>query len=544
MPATGPSQGLAPRRRLLRLEGLLVLATLLAGWLFVDAMVHLGERLERERGIGLARTALAGIDPDAVAGLRGMADDAGTPRLEAVRAHLKALRDANPEARFVYLMRPLDAQRGAFVFLADAEDVGSPDYSAPGDVYDGPDANLRRAWVSGEIQVTGAVADRWGEWVSVLAPIYDSDGARVGLLGVDVALEGWLALRRQYRDFGLAIAALVLVIVLGFLGAMRLQRKAARRREAMARELQAHLEALKDAQERLHLADMVVRHSNEGILVLDPWLKVVSANPGYERLFGVAPEAVVGRRPGLLDAEAERLAEVEAALAREGRWQGLMWPRRADGTVFPVEAQVEAVASANGPVGHHVLVCRDVTAQQAMEQRLRELSATDGLTGVANRRAFDEALSREWERALRTGGTLSLAMADIDYFKRYNDHFGHVQGDVCLRQVATALSQGVRQGGDRVARYGGEEFAVILPGASAAAAYAVAEGLRQRVEALALAHPAHPDGGPVTISIGVASACPADGGSATALVEAADRALYSAKAAGRNRVEQSGPAAD
>jgi diguanylate cyclase (GGDEF)-like protein len=193
-----------------------------------------------------------------------------------------------------------------------------------------------------------------------------------------------------------------------------------------------------------------------------------------------------------------------------------------------------------GAITHFVVVLQDVAAQKELEDRLRELSATDGLTRIANRRAFDDALVHEWERALRNGGPLSVVMADIDFFKRYNDQYGHVAGDVCLQQVAAALKAGIRQGGDFVGRYGGEEFVVVLPGAGADAARAVAESLRQRVEALALPHEGNPATGVVTISLGVATCEPVRGRDPTTLVEAADKQLYRAKQGGRNRVEAAG----
>lgn len=168
-------------------------------------------------------------------------------------------------------------------------------------------------------------------------------------------------------------------------------------------------------------------------------------------------------------------------------------------------------------------------------RKLQALSATDGLTGLANRRSFDEAFAREWARALRNGTPLAVAMVDVDFFKLYNDHYGHQAGDDCLRQVAAALGASVQRATDLAARYGGEEFILIAPATSCADALTIAERSRAALATLALAHARSPLGH-VTISIGVAAVVPAQDKRAAALLLAADQALYRAKAGGRNRV--------
>ncbi|HQR39366.1 MAG TPA: PleD family two-component system response regulator [Blastocatellia bacterium] len=166
---------------------------------------------------------------------------------------------------------------------------------------------------------------------------------------------------------------------------------------------------------------------------------------------------------------------------------------------------------------------------------LRTLSYLDGLTGIANRRHFEESFDQEWRRAARVGTALSLLMVDIDLFKSLNDAKGHQYGDDCLRQVAGTLSDTLRRAGDLVARYGGEEFAVVLPGSDTDGAVAIAEEIRARVEALGVKHEQSPCG-VVTVSLGVATAFPIDGDSPASLIDAADRALYQAKHDGRNRL--------
>lgn len=172
--------------------------------------------------------------------------------------------------------------------------------------------------------------------------------------------------------------------------------------------------------------------------------------------------------------------------------------------------------------------------------QLRRQSDLDGLLGIANRRAFDEALTHEWGRALRESSLLSLLMIDVDYFKDYNDRYGHLAGDHCLQEVTTAICAAVKRPGDLVARYGGEEFAVLLPHTDAAGADEVACEIQNELARLALPHPASRVSTRVTVSIGVGTLAPSPEISPDALVRAADRALYRAKAAGRNRCVHDG----
>ncbi len=166
---------------------------------------------------------------------------------------------------------------------------------------------------------------------------------------------------------------------------------------------------------------------------------------------------------------------------------------------------------------------------------LREMSYLDPVTEIANRRRFDERLDHEWRRAIRGGSVLSLIMVDIDFFKEFNDTFGHQRGDECLHAVAHALADGLPRAGDSVARYGGEEFAVILPLTDRSGAFKLAEALRRRIEALGIAHPASAVAGVVTISCGVATVRPTADMEPAELVRLADESLYVAKHGGRNR---------
>lgn len=186
---------------------------------------------------------------------------------------------------------------------------------------------------------------------------------------------------------------------------------------------------------------------------------------------------------------------------------------------------------------------RRLLQQARLYQQLQEaniasqrLATTDSLTQVGNRRRFDECLNLEWRRMARELAPLSLILCDIDFFKLYNDTYGHQAGDHCLQQVAKAISSCVRRPADLIARYGGEEFAVILPSTEVSGAVHMAENIRSGVQALEIAHANSPLDKYVTLSFGVASTIPSHEFSPETLIATADKALYQAKDSGRDRV--------
>ncbi|MDP3816133.1 diguanylate cyclase domain-containing protein [Pseudomonas sp.] len=187
---------------------------------------------------------------------------------------------------------------------------------------------------------------------------------------------------------------------------------------------------------------------------------------------------------------------------------------------------------------------REVVERHQAEQTLRTVNETllqltnrDPLTQIANRRCFEDSLALEWKRAQRLGSSIGLIMVDIDHFKAYNDHYGHQAGDRCLQRVAALLQSMAQRSTDLVARYGGEEFVIVLPNTPVEAALALAEAMRKGVEALQLEHAASPTSAWVTLSLGAASLIPGADSTPEQLLQIADRALYRAKAGGRNRCE-------
>ena len=169
-------------------------------------------------------------------------------------------------------------------------------------------------------------------------------------------------------------------------------------------------------------------------------------------------------------------------------------------------------------------------------QRLSTIASTDGLTGIANRYCFENYLEQEWLQAYQTQKPLSLIMIDLDYFKQFNDSCGHLQGDICLRQVAQSLHRNLKKSQKLIARYGGEEFVVVLPNTSIHEASSVAINLGWGIRALAIRHPSSVISNWVTASFGIASAMPKSHISPSRLIDEADRALYLAKGKGRNLI--------
>ncbi len=200
--------------------------------------------------------------------------------------------------------------------------------------------------------------------------------------------------------------------------------------------------------------------------------------------------------------------------------------------------EVGAVDFISKPVNPAVVRARVKTqlTLKAQTDALRMLASLDGLTGVPNRRIFDERLDAEWRACRRSASPLSLLMVDVDHFKLYNDHYGHLDGDQCLKAIASALASSVERGRDMLARFGGEEFVCLLPDTDLEGAKHIAEKLRQAVEGLAIPHVESKTAATVTVSLGVATTAECDALEPPDLLKVADEQLYLAKQSGRNRV--------
>lgn len=291
--------------------------------------------------------------------------------------------------------------------------------------------------------------------------------------------------------------------------------------------------------------DALASEFTDVIARLGPDFRIDYATPSSLLLYGYTPEEMVGRsvlefvapddHPVVMATAARlRSREVEHEIV-------IVRAQRKDGTMVWTEVSVRLALDPVQGIQNEVVIVRDISERKKVEDQLLALATTDGLTGLRNRRTFDDLLERQWQVTLQQGTTLSLILLDVDHFKLFNDHYGHQVGDDCLRAVGAAVARAIRAE-DCAARYGGEEFAVILPDADAEAVAAISERVRAAVEALGIPHGPRPEGAHVTVSIGAATAVACVGGSMRmpeSLVAAADTALYKAKHNGRNRTETS-----
>jgi len=289
----------------------------------------------------------------------------------------------------------------------------------------------------------------------------------------------------------------------------------------------------------------IVEKTPNGVIVTDASNRIVYVNEAFTLLTGYTLEEVCGQNPRILQSGLHQnhfYQELWTALRMSGQWQGEVWNKRKNGETFIEWQHITALRDEHDTITHYVSIFSDITDRKHKETRLEKqnsrlerLAMQDALTGIPNRRLFDEILRHEWDLARRGGKPLALLMIDIDHFKAFNDTYGHLGGDSCLRTVADALRGGMHQG--FLARYGGEEFALILPGMAAGPALEAACQLVQTVRRQGLPHASSAVLDVVTVSIGCAAVTPAAGSGPETLIALADDALYRAKARGRNRAE-------
>ncbi len=279
----------------------------------------------------------------------------------------------------------------------------------------------------------------------------------------------------------------------------------------------------------------------DAILTTDAGGTIETLNSQTEKLFGYEAKDLLGENLALLVSVPYRkrmIHQLENYRCQEnstlpGSTLDIMG-RGKNGRTFPIELSIVEMKQ-NGEK-KLVAVARDVSKHKRLEMKLLSLSAQDGLTGIANRRTFDQSLESEWSRAVRHELPLALLMIDIDYFKLYNDSLGHLAGDECLKKVAHIIQNMCHRPGDMVARFGGEEFVGLLPETSINGMLHIAARIRSAVERAGIVHPASTTAGVITVSVGAALLIPGKGQNSKTIISHADQALYQAKSSGRNKV--------
>ncbi|OBV40976.1 PAS domain S-box-containing protein/diguanylate cyclase (GGDEF) domain-containing protein [Janthinobacterium psychrotolerans] len=284
----------------------------------------------------------------------------------------------------------------------------------------------------------------------------------------------------------------------------------------------------------------IVNHMAEGLLIIEADGRIQYTNPACDHYLGYRENELAGRSIAellspivaqeYLDYFTMHAANPDTAHQHGTREVAI---RHRDGKMLSMDLALTPMYLRQ-PL--FIGLLHDITHHKQSEDALQRAAYLDPLTKIANRRHFDNFLDKEWQRAVRNGGVLSLVVLDVDHFKLYNDSLGHPAGDTCLQQVAQAIDSHACRAGDLAARYGGEEFVMLFSETEAASAMLLAETIRTHIEALHLPHPRSSTSPWITVSIGVATIRPHQLDSRETLFVAADRALYVAKEEGRNRV--------
>lgn len=336
------------------------------------------------------------------------------------------------------------------------------------------------------------------------------------------------------------------------------------------KELEDSRKHKKDMSRPLHESETRMTHIAaiiDDVLWMTDWPdhKILFCSPAYENIWGRSVKDLLENPldwiTGIHEDDRESVQQAFFKIDENNGYDTEFRVVRPDGSMRWVRDRGYPLRNDKNEVYRIVGIARDISERKQNNEEIRQLNAelelrvkertrqleeankklgvlsiTDGLTGVYNRRFFNEILSKEWRRALRSRKTLSLLMIDIDFFKDYNDHYGHQDGDRCLHRVADALRNSVNRPGDLLARYGGEEFAILLPGTMQEGALHLAKNIRKNIDKLKLPHLHSEISDHVTVSIGFASMLPVKGHKPSILVKTADDALYQAKKQGRNRI--------
>ncbi|MDH5720475.1 MAG: sensor domain-containing diguanylate cyclase [Spirochaetia bacterium] len=289
----------------------------------------------------------------------------------------------------------------------------------------------------------------------------------------------------------------------------------------------------------LRQAAAVFSNIKEGIVITDTRGVIEDINSAFEEITGYSAKDVLGKNINILNTgtlNEDFYMKMWNELREKGSWKGDFRNKKANGEMFVQESSIVAIRNHKGNIIRYASIFSDITERKDAELVLKKMSITDGLTGIPNRRMFDDILKEETNRMMRTKGSLALVLIDVDFFKQYNDKYGHLAGDECLQKLARVFQNAARRSGELSARYGGEEFAVILPSIEKDRAFEFAERIRLDVEKLKIPHELSKAASYVTISLGVGYADGSVKITAEELLKKTDASLYEAKKQGRNRV--------
>ncbi|MDJ0778175.1 MAG: diguanylate cyclase [Gammaproteobacteria bacterium] len=392
--------------------------------------------------------------------------------------------------------------------------------------------------ISGETpynyELSMAVRNDWPEFVPILQKALDSISEQQR----DQIYRNWISLRYEhgfdYELFWQILGAVLLVLVTVVAWNRRLSSEIDKRIDAERLAQDAH-QRLETANRKLvDYVDIVDRHVITSST--DKWGRITSASSAFREISGYSERELIGRSHSIVrheDMPAALYRDMWQALTRGGSWEGEIKNRKKNGDYYWVQTYISPVFGDDGEITGYTAIREDITAKKLAE----ELSITDELTGMYNRRHFNELFPRELARAQRERRILGLMIMDVDYFKAYNDNYGHQHGDEALRNVAQTIRDHLRRAGDFAFRIGGEEFAVVVNSDDPADIGRAAENLRRAVEDAGFEHAYSNIAEHITVSIGLVRH---DGRAATAghelLFRRADDALYEAKRRGRNCV--------
>lgn len=298
--------------------------------------------------------------------------------------------------------------------------------------------------------------------------------------------------------------------------------------------LQARDKALRSSESSLRLAYKVIEASHDAVMITDARGIIQSVNPSFCKLTGYSVEEALGQSPNLLSSgqhDQNFYQQMWQRLKQQGYWQGEIWNKRKNGEIYPEWLSISAVRGEDGTVNQYAAIFSDITERKKREQKIHELAYFDELTGLANRRLFQDRLEQALANAKRHTHQLAVLFLDLDLFKRINDTLGHQAGDEALRQVAQRLQKASRSG-ESVARLGGDEFTMLVPECSSIGEI---EKLAQRiVEQFDAPFPIQHNELVLTTSVGI-SIYPLHAANASELLKFADAAMYQAKESGRNK---------